>query len=258
MKVREVTDTTSEIRKVKIIDNLSFSTSANFEDSIFFRPVSFNTSIPLLKNKLNFAIRGILDPYALDERNRRINRSEFSQTGKVARLTSLSFSTSTRFSSGTKKQDSQSQLRASDDPVQRVEIPGETEDSPLSEEYDRFNEDYYGEYIDFDVPWNISIDYNLNYSKLGDLANLIQTVRLSGDFSLTPRWKIGYNTGFDFETKKVTTSNLSIYRDLHCWEMKLTAVPFGFYKSFNFQINIKSAVLQDIKYNKRIPWQDNF
>jgi hypothetical protein len=102
------------------------------------------------------------------------------------------------------------------------------------------------------------VDYSLRYTKPRDESSVIQTIRLSGDFSLTPKWKIGFNTGYDFKNSKVTTSNLSIYRDLHCWEMRLTAVPFGNYKSFNFQINAKSAILQDLKYNKRIPWQDNF
>jgi len=129
---------------------------------------------------------------------------------------------------------------------------------PGSEEYDMLNEDYYNDYVDFDIPWSLRLDYNFNYTKPGIKGDIIQTLRITGDFSLTPKWKIGYNTGFDFKAKKVTTSSLSIYRDLHCWEMNLSAVPFGYYKSFNFQINVKSAVLKDLKYNKRIPWQDNF
>lgn len=249
MKVREVSDTTDKMKTVKIIDNFNFSTSANFEDSILFRPVSFNTSTSLLKNKLNLSVRGNFDPYAIDDRNRRINKSEFSQSGKLARLTNFGFSASTNFSSNASKNEPQTSTLD-------VETPGDI--GPVNEEYDQFDEDYYSEYVDFSVPWSISVDYSLNYSNQGIRADLIQTIRLSGDFSLTPKWKIGYNTGFDFESLKVTTSNLSIYRDLHCWEMRLTAVPFGIYKSFNFQINVKSAVLQDIKYNKRIPWQDNF
>jgi hypothetical protein len=256
MKVREITDTTNKLKTVKIIDNFNFSTSANFEDSIIFRPVSFNTSTSLLKNRLNLSLRGSFDPYAINDRFARINKSEYSQTGKLARLTNVSFSASTRFSSGATRQTGTSQTPGRQVPDDDLGVL--PDDTPISEEYDRFNEDYYGEYVDFDVPWSISIDYSLNYNKPAFIPSIIQTIRLSGDFSLTPKWKIGYNTGFDFERFQVTTSNLSIYRDLHCWEMRLTAVPFGIYKSFNFQINVKSAVLQDIKYNKRIPWQDNF
>ena len=113
-----------------------------------------------------------------------------------------------------------------------------------------------GGYVDWDVPWSVRTDYNLNYSNNQNKKQIIQTLRFSGDLSLTAKWKITFNSGYDLHAKKVTTTDFSIYRDLHCWEMRLTAVPFGAYKSFNFQINVKSAILQDLKYEKRIPWQD--
>ncbi len=254
MKVLEESDTASQIKKVRLVDNFNFSTSANFEDSIIFRPVSFTSGFSLFEGKTNFSFRGSFDPYALDETNRRINRSEFKETGKLARLTNLSFSTGISFSGGSRKTDDVQTSRPDETlPETDMEDPN-LEDS----EYDRFDEDYIDEYVDFSIPWSIRLDYSFSYNKPAKVSNIIQTVRVTGDFSLTPKWKIGYNTGFDFESKKLTTSSLSIYRDLHCWEMRLTAVPFGYYKSFNFQINVKSAVLKDLKYNKRIPWQDNF
>jgi len=251
MKVKEVTDTSTQVNKVKLIDNLSFSTSASFEDSILFRPVSFNGNTSLFKNKLNISFRGSFDPYAYDNNYRRINKSEFSKSGKIARLTNFGFSTGYAFSSASKKTGtSQTEGSMLDQETRQMGVPGE--------EYDMLDEDYYGEYIDFNIPWSVRIDYNFNYSKPAEKASVIQTIRITGDFSLTPKWKIGYNTGYDMADKKITTSSLSLYRDLHCWEMSLSAVPFGYYKSFNFQINVKSAVLKDLKYNKRIPWQDNF
>jgi hypothetical protein len=119
-------------------------------------------------------------------------------------------------------------------------------------------EDYYGDYVDFDIPWSVRLDYSFSYSKKKADVTLVQTVRASGDFSLTPKWKIGFNSGYDLDRKQFTTTNLSIYRDLHCWEMRISVVPFGNYKSYNFQINAKSSILSDLKYNKRKAWQDNF
>ena len=251
-KVKPKSDTIEELTKVKIIDNFNFSTSANLKDSIKFRPVSFNASTSILKRKLNIRLNGSFDPYAVDENFRRINKSEFSRTGKLARLTSASLTTGINLRGGDSKS---SRTQEEPDPLENVPQGVRAPDS----EYDTFDEDYYyGEYVDFNIPWSLRVDYSLRYSKPRDESSVIQTVRLSGDFSLTPKWKIGFNTGYDFKSAKVTTSNLSIYRDLHCWEMRLTAVPFGNYKSFNFQINAKSSILQDLKYNKRIPWQDNF
>ncbi len=100
-------------------------------------------------------------------------------------------------------------------------------------------EDYYGSYVDFDIPWSLRVDYSFSYTKRIEEVALVQTIRTSGDFSLTPNWKIGFSTGYDVKSKQFTTTNLSVYRDLHCWEMRISVVPFGTYKSYNFQINAK-------------------
>lgn len=252
-KVKPKSDTTEELTKVKIIDNFNFSTNANLKDSIIFSPVSFNASTSILKRKLSIRLNGAFDPYAINDNGRRINMAEYKKSGNIARLTSASLSMGLNLRGGSGKTDQEEEEET--DPIQNVP---QGVRAPTSE-YDTFDEDYYyGEYVDFNIPWSLRVDYSMRYSKPRDVSSIIQTIRLSGDFSLTPKWKIGFNTGYDFKSSKVTTSNLSIYRDLHCWEMRLTAVPFGRFKSFNFQINAKSAILQDLKYNKRIPWQDNF
>ena len=127
----------------------------------------------------------------------------------------------------------------------------------MPDQYDNYEQQNYGQYVDFNIPWSLNFSYDFNYTKRTGPSTVIQTLRMNGDFSLTPKWKIGFSTGYDLKNSKVTTSNMSIYRDLHCWEMRLTAIPFGRYKSFNFQINVKSSLLRDLKYDKRIPWQDN-
>ncbi len=251
-KIKTETDSTEEMKKVKLLDNMNFSTNMNFDDSIKFRPISFNGNTRIFQNKINVSFRGSMDPYAADSLNKRINVSEYSRSGKLVRLTNAGLTMGLNLKGGTGKS-------KEDGPEESPDITPQEEPGTLREEYDAFDEDYYyGEYVDFSIPWSLRIDYSLNYTKTIADARIIQTVRLTGDFSLTPKWKIGFNTGYDFKLAKVTTSNMSIFRDLHCWEMRLTAVPFGKYKSFNFQINAKSSLLQDLKYNKRIPWQDNF
>lgn len=254
-KLKVDTDSTSELKKVKLLDNLNFSSSLNFADSVKFRPISFNGSTRFFDGKLNLSFRGNMDPYALDSLSRRMNVSEYSQSGKLLRITNAGLTMGLNLKGGSgKSKDGEEEVEI--DPIENLAT---NRNGLHNDEYDAFDEDYYyGEYVDFNIPWSLRIDYSLNYTKTSSETRIIQTVRLSGDFSLTPKWKIGYNTGYDFKNAKVTTSNLSIHRDLHCWEMRLTAVPFGIYKSFNFQINAKSAILQDLKYNKRIPWQDNF
>jgi hypothetical protein len=80
---------------------------------------------------------------------------------------------------------------------------------------------------------------------------------MSGDLSLSEKWKIRYSSGYDFEAKEFSMTNIGISRDLHCWTMSLDWVPFGRFQSYNFRINVKSSVLQDLKLERRKPFFDN-
>jgi hypothetical protein len=82
-------------------------------------------------------------------------------------------------------------------------------------------------------------------------------LQISGDLSLSDKWKITYNTGYHFEAAQFTQTNLGISRDLHCWTMNLTWVPFGRFQSYNFTIAVKASVLQDLKLERRRPFLDN-
>jgi hypothetical protein len=199
-----------------------------------------------------------MDPFGYDTATNRKRTAEtwWSQTGRPVRLTSFSISAgfslqskqeATGSKSGQENMDRESQLNNQ----------GMQGDNPMGT-YDPNVEEFYGDYVDFEIPWSLRLDYSFSYNKSMDEAKTVQTLRASGDFSLSPNWKIGFNTGYDLDRKQFTTTNLSIYRDLHCWEMRISVVPFGDYKSYNFQINAKSSILSDLKYNKRQVWYDNF
>ncbi len=259
-KMRSRNDTIDELEKVSLLDNLSLSTSLNLfhTDSLSpaWTPISFNGSTKLFKNKLNLSFRGVLDPFGYDETRSRTAETWFSQTGKPLRLTAASMSAG--FSLKSKQEKSGSRPGQEDLDSQSQLNNGEIDSRDPMGQYDPNMEDYYGDYVDFDIPWSLRVDYSFSYTKRQAESKIIQTLRASGDFSLSPNWKIGFNSGYDLNTKQFTTTNLSIYRDLHCWEMRISVVPFGTYKSYNFQINAKSAILSDLKWNKRQAWQDNF
>ena len=257
-KIKEVSDTSETLKKIKLLESFNFITSLNFDDSVKFQPIKFNGSTKFFNNKLNVTFGSAFDPYAIDSRNRRINVSNYSATGKLVRMTAGNLAIGTSFSSKSKKSSTPDTEEAGASDFEAGTSKSMRPDG--MSEFDSYEEDYlYKDYVDFDVPWSMRVDYSLFYSKsTAAAANIVQTVRFSGDFSLTPKWKIGYNTGYDLKTKKMASTNVSVYRDLHCWEMRLSLVPFGKYKSFDFQINVKSAILQDLKYNKRDSWYDNF
>ena len=76
---------------------------------------------------------------------------------------------------------------------------------------------------------------------------------VSGNIELSPRWKVGASTGYDFVQEGITFTQLRFERDLESWRMSFNWVPFGS-TSWGFFIGIKSSILSDIKWDKnRVP-----
>lgn len=73
----------------------------------------------------------------------------------------------------------------------------------------------------------------------------------SGNVTLSPGWRVGFSSGYDFKEMGITFTQLRFERDLKSWRMDFSWVPTGAYKQWTFFIGIKSSVLQDIKYEKR-------
>ncbi len=237
MKLRNTNDTINPDRKVKILESLNFSTSYNiFADSLNWSPVNVNGRTKIKFLDLNF--NATLDPYMVvpnltGTSGIRINRFLVSETGQLFRLTTSNLAI------------------------------GFSLNSHKAEQKNTQTEQYsvlYGfpdNYVDFDIPWNFRINYNLRYAKPYFESNITQTLNFSGDFSLTKKWKISFTSGYDFVKKTATYTTIDIYRDLHCWEASLHMIPFGQHKAYMFQINVKAQMLKDLKLAKRRSWFDN-
>ena len=114
------------------------------------------------------------------------------------------------------------------------------------------------EYVDFKIPWSINGSYNLNRIKLGFRDPIItQTFNLSGDISLTEKTKATFRSGYDFKNKMLTQTSINVVRDLHCWRLSFSWVPFGRFQSFNLTLNAVSSLLQDLKLEKKSRFFDN-
>jgi hypothetical protein len=118
------------------------------------------------------------------------------------------------------------------------------------------------QFMDWDNPWNIRFDYNFRYNSTSQITGLrdhkiVQTFRVSGELSVTEKWKVSALSGYDFENKDFAFTQFVIYRNLHCWDMQFSWIPYGFQKSWNFQIKVKSSVLQDLKLTKKKDFRDN-
>lgn len=113
------------------------------------------------------------------------------------------------------------------------------------------------QYVAFDVPWNLSLNYKFTYNFLSTQRPITQSLSFSGDMSLTPKWRIGFSSGFDFTQGSLSTSSLDFYRDLHCWEMLFNWRPFGQFQSYSFTIRVKASTLRDLRLERKRTWYDN-
>lgn len=260
MKVRSKKDTITGTKKIKLIDNFTIGGSYNMAaDSLRWSKISMNGRTTLFKD-LTLNYRSSWDPYILDSTGRRrLNQLEWDVNRRLFRLenTNWSFSLNWNLKGGAKKAAKQGENVSEErDPRLTDIVPTDPE---LADIY--YNPD---NYVDFNVPWSLNIAYSFSHTATHTYPNyvevtdkkLIQSLSFSGDVNLTPKWKISFTSGYDFENHKITYTTLNIFRDLHCWEMRFNWIPIGTLKSWNFQINVKSTVLQDLKLTKKKDFRD--
>ena len=265
MKIQPKTDTANAETKPKIVsllDNLSFSGSYNFAaDSMNLSNIGISARTRLFNKKVSVNFNATLDPYAYaristeDETGKSTESSRRTSTyawnaGKgLGQITNWSLAVST--SLNPKARDNKNNL------VNELSNKAYYNDAVETEiNYILSNPQAY---LDFNIPWNLTFNYNINYSKRGyDESTVTQGMRFSGDFSLTEKWKTTFSSGYDFEKDEFTQTNIGINRDLHCWQMTLNWIPFGRYQSYGFTIRAKSSLLQDLKLNKQNSWRDRF
>jgi hypothetical protein len=72
-----------------------------------------------------------------------------------------------------------------------------------------------------------------------------------GNIQLSPRWKVGGSTGYDFKGKGFTLTQLQLSRKLGSFDMRFNWTPFGQYKRWDFFIGISSSILKDLKWENR-------
>ncbi len=243
-KVRSKSDTTdAEFKKISILQGLTFSGNYNFvADSMKLSNINFSGRTSIFKEKVNINFNGTLDPYQIDRQGQRYNRYAL-QDGKLARLTNFGFSFDYSLNPNSNKSRNQS-----------IDSLRNTAGNSLSPEQSatlaRIAADP-NAFVDFNIPWNLAGSFMFNYSVNGLQTNYSATLNLHGDFNITPKWKVQFNSGFDFVQKEIPMTRFSIYRDLHCWDMSVGWIPFGRYQSYNVTIRAKASLLQDLKLSKR-------
>jgi hypothetical protein len=254
MKLRAKKDTATkpEDRKIRLIDGFGFNSGYNFiADSFKLQPVQMYLRSVLFE-KINLTAQATLDPYNVGPTGNPVDRFVW-QDGRFTpgRLTGGSISLSTDFRS--KPKDPEKAKQNTQSPAQVMTDPTLLGDQERLQDYMRRNP---AEFVDFNIPWSISLSFSLYFSKVlkpdysGYQNEFNANSSFNTSFSLTPKWNFTTNGYYDFKTWQVQTFTMSISREMHCWQMSIGVTPIGQYRSFNITINPKSSILQDLRVNR--------
>ena len=123
-------------------------------------------------------------------------------------------------------------------------------------------------YTNPNAPWSInfnalfslsrSYSYDATLQQLMKKDRITATLNAAGNIRLTPKMSINISTGFDFMAKKLTTTQFSATYDLHCFNISVSWVPLGTWKSYSFRIAANAAALADLlRFKKSDSYWDN-
>ena len=276
MKLRNDKDTTGNkpFTIVSLIDNFSISGGYNLAaDSM--RWSNFNTNLRIKIGTYSLSLGGAFDPYmyALNSSGRpvRVNKLRWNN-GKIPRFLGTSTSYSYTLNNdtfkkwfgkdGDKKDDSKPANGDENPPHDSNMPPDRNHDSDEHNNNDSRSEsdamDTDG-YLAAEVPWSLSISYSLRWGQGREFdydimeynREFTHNLSLSGNIGLGKGWKVSSSTSYDFKAKKLASATFNVTRDLHCWSMSGSFVPFGPYKSYNFHIGVNASMLSDLKYDKQ-------
>ena len=265
-KVRDIKDTTGKgSKKIKLIDNLNFSTGYNFlADSLNMNNIGVTMSTSVF-GKVGISANANFDPYAIlvDSKNtsgRRINKFAIQEGQGLARLTNASVSLSYSLSGEGKINGNDGSKQAGGNPA------------------DHYTRIYYhpvtGEYIpggwlyytNPNVPWSVNFNYSFSFRRGYQFSNgkainkdtFTQTLGLSGNVKLTPRLSMNLSTNFDLMALKMSATQLSATYDLHCFNINVSWIPNGQWESWSFRIQANAAALADLlRFKKSSSYWDN-
>ena len=247
-------DSDEEDRKITILNNLNFSSSYNIAaDSLRWSPVNASAGTRLLKDKLAVNLNATLDPYQVNEGGLRINK----YVKGLFRLTRASltanYSLSSRDLSGEENENSGNGNQITPDVLGKNLNPANSLASNSSSSQN--NEDEITELYKSTIPWNLNFAYSAAYTNTGTGNAGIQSHSLmfGGDFELTPKWKVGFSSGYDIASGGFSFTRMNFSRDLDSWKMTFNWVPFGNNQSYVFFIGVKSGILNDLKYEQNKP-----
>lgn len=247
-KLKTKSDTaTKQNEKITILDNFGINGSYNLLAKEYpLSNLNFNANSRVSEFDIN--VGGSFDPYLYVKDNlffdvgRRTPDLMISQREGLARLTALNLSIGRKFA-----------------PAKTKELKNSNNASEAQLKQINRNID---DYVDWNVPWTFSFSYQFSMNRMGlAAAQQISGLTFQGDLSLTEKWKFSMSSGYDFKYSGLTYTNMSVHRDLHCWELNFNWTPiaspfYGRASNYSFDLRVKSSLLQELKISRRRSFYD--
>ncbi|TGD59439.1 putative LPS assembly protein LptD [Flavobacterium humi] len=259
-KVKDRDSTKTDLKKIKLLNSLNFSTRYNLsaeKDQPAWAPLDISGGTNILKDKMNINFNATLDPYAIDSKGKTVNKFNIDNGGSLFRMTRASLTVNYALTSkreDTKKQDSFNNQGLRNGGREDNLFGTTTDFSDRREsQFDKDKEDEpFSGFFNAKIPWDLRLAYSLSYTNDNRQNKISQSsLMFSGDIDITPKWKAGISSGYDFVQNGVTYTQLRFERDLLSWRMDFNWNPYGDRASWYFFIGISSSVLSDIKWDKR-------
>lgn len=263
MKVKSDNDSIGE-KKISLIENLNIQESYNFAaDSLNWSDLSTSILLRLTKGfNLNLSATWDVYTYALNEAGNpvRVNKTRLAAGKGLGRLMRTGTSFSYTFNNDTfKKKNKKDNPNDNNNQDNSQNSGAMNERNQRDQENDNNSSEFGADgYAKWEVPWSLTLNYSVNYGygafnkqKMEYDGKITQNLSFSGNIRPTPNWNFSLSASYNFDTHKIAYMNCNISRDLHCFSMSASFVPVGPFKSYNFHIAVKSAMLSDLKYDKR-------
>ncbi|KAB1159785.1 LPS-assembly protein LptD [Tenacibaculum aiptasiae] len=251
-------DSDEEDKKITILNNLNFSTSYNIAaDSLKWSPVNTNAGTRLFKDKLALNVNATFDPYKVNSKGERINQFN----PGILRLTNLGVTANYTISSKDfqkqEKQNNNNGNGAQDTPDvfgQNINPTNTFANNLQNEQNTNDTKTKKTELYRLKIPWTLNLAYAMNYTSNGLTSSIgSNSLMFSGDVELSPKWNVGFSSGYDIKNNAFTYTRLSFSRDLDSWRFNFNWTPFGPNTSYYFFIGVKSSALSDLKWDKNRP-----
>ncbi len=100
--------------------------------------------------------------------------------------------------------------------------------------------------------WQSKIGISYTVNKINP-SNTIENfwVNTNTSVNVTENWKLNYNARFSISDKDIVRHNITLYREIDCWELFMDWTPTGYAKGLYFRLNLKSDILKDLKVEQK-------